>query len=60
MNEMHWLAIVAETCKGKKGGAILSVLDSLMNHGNPHVQQYLKPLFIAVRRNGSCFDELVN
>jgi gamma-tubulin complex component 3 len=47
---MQWSAIVADICKDKKGGALLSAVHSLMQHGNPRVQTRLKPLLIAASR----------
>jgi hypothetical protein len=45
---MRWLATVAEMCKDKKGGALLSALHVLMHHGDPKVQAWLEPLLAAV------------
>ncbi|KAF4522906.1 hypothetical protein B566_EDAN012064, partial [Ephemera danica] len=36
--QMKWLATVADVCKDKKGGALLTALHSLMQHGDPKVQ----------------------
>jgi gamma-tubulin complex component 3 len=48
--QMKWLATVADICKDKKGGALLSALHSLMQHGDPKVQTWLEPLLIAASR----------
>lgn len=45
---MRWLATVAEVCKDKKGGALLSALHGLLQHGDPKMQAWLEPLLAAV------------
>ncbi|XP_059487073.1 gamma-tubulin complex component 3 [Neocloeon triangulifer] len=44
---LQWLSTVANECKDKKGGALLSNLHSLVQHGDPKVREWLQPLLSA-------------
>ncbi|CAB3380132.1 Hypothetical predicted protein [Cloeon dipterum] len=44
---LQWLATVANECKDKKGGALLSTLHMLVQHGDPKVREWLTPLLTA-------------
>lgn len=48
-HHLKWLTTVAHECKDKKGGALLSVLHSLAQHGDPKVHEWILPLLSAVR-----------
>lgn len=48
LERLHWLATIAETCQGKKGGELASSIYNFMANGNMLVRSIVKELLSAV------------
>lgn len=48
MERMKWLAIIVDSIKGLKGGAICSVINSYIQNGSPGTRQFIQKLLREV------------